>query len=147
MSQQRRKRKAQAQQRSAPPASALRSRRLRTILVASAIVVVFAGIYFFAARRGDTRLDAFAQCLSGKQVKMYGLYWCEHCAQQKEMFGASFQYVNYVECGIKGSRAEEPVCKTAGVKNFPTWEFPDGSRKEGAQALQILSEKTACKLP
>jgi hypothetical protein len=147
MSQQRRKRQAKREQHGASKSDLWRSQRMRTILVALGIVMVFAGVYFFAVRKGDTRLDAFAQCLSDKQVKMYGLYWCEHCEQQKEMFGASFKHVNYIECGIKGSHDEEPICKTAGVKNFPTWEFPDGSRKEGAQSLGILSEKTTCKLP
>jgi hypothetical protein len=147
MSQQRRKRQAKREQHGASRSDRWRSQRMRTILVAIGIVMVFAGIYFFAVRKGDTRLDAFAQCLSDKQVKMYGLYWCEHCEQQKEMFGASFKHVNYIECGIKGSHDEEPICKTAGIKNFPTWEFPDGSRREGPQPLTILSEKTTCKLP
>jgi hypothetical protein len=147
MSQQRRKRQAKREQHDASRSNLLGSQRMRTILIAIGIVVVFAAIYFFAVRKGDTRLDAFAQCLSDKQVKMYGLYWCEHCEQQKEMFRASFKHVNYIECGIKGSHDEEPICKTAGVKNFPTWEFPDGSRKEGPQSLTVLSEKTGCKLP
>ena len=34
---------------------------------------------------------------------MYGLYWCPHCIEQKEMFGDAFHYVPYVECAIKGS--------------------------------------------
>jgi hypothetical protein len=118
-----------------------------TIVITSVIVLAFAGVYYFARLRQATRYDAFAKCLSDNQVKMYGLYWCTHCAEQKEMFGASFQHVTYVECGIKGSREEEPVCKEAGVKNFPTWQFPDGSRKEGAQPLQVLSDKSACTLP
>jgi hypothetical protein len=147
MSQQRRKRQAKREQGESSKTNFVRSERSRTIFIAIAIVVVFVVIYYFAVRKGDTRLDAFAKCLSDKQAKMYGLYWCEHCAQQKEMFGLSFKHVNYIECGIKGSRDEGPVCKTAGVKNFPTWEFPDGSRKEGAQPLAVLSEKTACKLP
>jgi uncharacterized protein YjeT (DUF2065 family) len=147
MSQQRRKRQAKREQSESSKLDLLRSERARTILVAIAIVIVFAGIYYFAVRKGNTRLDAFAQCLSDKQVKMYGLFWCEHCAQQKEMFGPSFKHVDYIECGIKGSHDEEPVCKTARIKNFPTWEFPDGTRKEGAQSLEILSEKTGCKLP
>jgi hypothetical protein len=147
MSEERKKRKAKREERENPQPNILRSERTRTIGIAMGIVIIFAGIYFFAVRKGDTRLDAFAQCLSDKNVKMYGLYWCEHCAQQKEMFGGSFKHVNYIECGIKGSRDEEPACKTAGVKNFPTWEFPDGSRKEGAQALGILSAKSGCQLP
>jgi hypothetical protein len=118
-----------------------------TIAIAAVIVIAFAGVYYLAHRRQATRYDAFAKCLSGKQVKMYGLYWCVHCAEQKEMFGASFQHVTYIECGIKGSKEEEAVCMQAGVKNFPTWQFPDGSRKEGAQPLQVLSDKSACTLP
>ena len=90
--------------------------------------------------------SAFAKCMTSKQVTMYGLYWCDHCAEQKKMFGPAFQYVNYMECGIKGSRAEEPVCIQAGVKNFPTWKLPNGSLVEGVQPLQKLSEMTGCSL-
>ena len=124
-----------------------KSKQMTTIVVASLIVIAFAGVYYFARVRGATRYDAFANCLTEKQVKMYGLYWCTHCAEQKELFGASFKYVTYIECGIKGSKDEEPICKEAGVKNFPTWQFPDGSRKEGTQPLQTLSEQTGCSLP
>ncbi len=77
---------------------------------------------------------------------MYGLYWCEHCADQKEMFGSSFQYIPYVECGIQGSRAEAPACIAAGVKNFPAWKFADGSVIEGTRPLKFLSEKSGCSL-
>jgi len=90
--------------------------------------------------------SAFAKCLTAKQVTMYGLYWCEHCAEQKKMFGSSFHYLNYVECGIEGSRAEQPACVQAGVKNFPTWKLPDGSLVEGTKPLEFLSEKSGCSL-
>jgi hypothetical protein len=119
----------------------------QTIVIAAVIVLAFACVYYFARLRGSTRYDAFAKCLTEKQVKMYGLYWCTHCAEQKELFGASFKQVTYIECGIKGSRDEQPACKDAGVKNFPTWQFPDGSRKEGSQSLQILSQQSGCGLP
>ncbi len=78
---------------------------------------------------------------------MYGAYWCPHCSEQKEMFGASFQYVPYVECGIRGSRDEAATCLRDNVKHFPTWQFGDGERREGALALQVLSQKTGCSLP
>src|SRR5450631_2394529 len=83
-------------------------------------------------------IDAFAQCLAAKQAKMYGAYWCPHCADQKEMFESSFQYVAYVECGVPGSRDEAQVCKDAGIKHFPTWQFADGESREGTQPLQSL---------
>jgi hypothetical protein len=63
------------------------------------------------------------------------------------MFGHAFQYVNYVECGVKGASTETEECKQANVKNFPTWEFFDGSRLEGAQPLAVLSQKNGCSLP
>jgi hypothetical protein len=118
-----------------------------TIAIAAIVVIAVACVYYFARIRGTTRYDAFAKCLTEKQVEMYGLYWCTHCAEQKEMFGASFKYVTYIECGIKGSKDEASICKEAGVKNFPTWQFPDGSKKEGAQPLQVLSAQTECSLP
>lgn len=117
------------------------------IVVVVAILAVCAGFYFLLRHKHDTRMDAFAQCLGTKGAKMYGAYWCPHCTDQKEMFGSSFQYAPYVECGIKGSRAEAQVCIDGGVKHFPTWVFADGARVEGAHSLEFLGQETACPLP
>src|SRR5882672_4838986 len=95
----------------------------RKVITAALIVAAFAAAYLLGIRKRASRLDHFAQCLASKQVKMYGAFWCPHCAEEKETFGPSFQYVPYVECGIEGSRAEQPVCLQAGIKNFPTWQF------------------------
>jgi hypothetical protein len=120
---------------------------VRKVIIAVLIVGAFGGAYRLGRRKRTSRLDAFAQCVAEKQAKMYGLYWCTHCAEQKEMFGSSFQYIPYVECGIRGSRGEEASCQQAGVKHFPTWEFGNGERMEGALPLQLLSAKTGCSLP
>ena len=120
---------------------------LQKIIVLVLILAAFAGAYYLGRRKRASRLDAFAQCLADHHAKMYGLYWCTHCAEQKQMFGSSFQYISYIECGIKGERGEQQVCIDAGVKNLPTWEFADGSRREGTQSLLILSQKTGCSLP
>src|ERR1700704_1177914 len=74
------------------------------------VVLVFGGVYYLATRHRTGRLDTFAQCLSSKGVKMYGAYWCPHCEEQKELFGSSFDHGLYIECGIKGSRAEQKGC-------------------------------------
>src|SRR5690348_17607938 len=116
--------------------------RIRQILVAVLVVLSFVAVYFLAQAKKARNLEAFARCLSARQAKMYGAYWCPHCAEQKEMFGGAFQYVSYVECGVVGSREEAPHCVQAGIKHFPTWQFADGERHEGAQALQALGEKT-----
>ena len=119
----------------------------RKIVTGLLIVAAFAAVIYLGLRKRGHRLDAFAQCLAVKQVKMYGAYWCPHCAEQKEMFESSFPYVPYVECGVPGSREEAPVCKGAGVKHFPTWQFADGERREGTQPLPALATKTGCGLP
>ncbi len=119
----------------------------RKIVTAMLIVAAFALVIYLGLRKRGNRLDAFAKCLAAKQAKMYGAYWCPHCADQKEMFESSFQYVSYVECGVPGSRDEAQVCKDAGIKHFPTWEFFGGERQEGTLALHALSTKTGCSLP
>jgi hypothetical protein len=95
----------------------------------------------------SNRLDVFAKCLTAKKAKMYGLFWCPHCADQKELFGSAFQYVTYVECGIPGGRKETEECKAAGIKHFPTWEFSDKTRKEAVMQIQDLSNQTGCPVP
>jgi hypothetical protein len=117
------------------------------IITAVLIVAAFAAVIYLGLRKRGNRFDAFAKCIASKQAKMYGAYWCPHCADQKEMFGSSFQYVPYVECGVPGSRDEGPLCKDAGIKHFPTWQFADGERQEGTLPLQSLGTKTGCGLP
>jgi hypothetical protein len=119
----------------------------RKIVTALLIVAAFAVVIYLGLRKRGSRLDAFAKCLASRPAKMYGAYWCPHCADQKEMFESSFQYVPYVECGVPGSRDEAQVCKDAGIKHFPTWEFAGGERQEGTLALQALGAKTGCSLP
>ena len=111
------------------------------------IVAVFAGVAYMGLRRRTGKLDAFAKCLAAKNARMYGAYWCPHCQEQKEMFGSSFEYVPYVECGIKGSKAQAPACAAAGVKHYPTWFFQGKDPMEGTLPLQTLAEKSGCSLP
>ncbi len=130
---------------SEPPAA--KSRVWLVVAVAACMVCLVWGAFYLGERRSSHKLDAFAQCLAAKQTKMYGLFWCPHCAEQKKMFGASFEYVPYIECGVHGSHGEEAVCRQAGIRDFPTWQFADGSRVIGTQPLTLLSAKTGCSLP
>jgi hypothetical protein len=111
--------------------------------IAMVLILAYAGFWYYS----NHRYDEFAKCLSTKQVKMYGLYWCPHCADQKAMFGKAFQYVPYVECGIKGSHEMAPACTAAAVKLFPSWQFGTNPPVEGVFPMQELSDKTGCSLP
>jgi hypothetical protein len=118
------------------------------LLLGLALAAFAWGIYYFAYyRNSPRRVDTFAQCLTSKGAKMYGAWWCPHCADEKKLFGNGFQYVNYVECSPPGQRTQNEVCKQAGIKNYPTWQFAEGSRTEGTQPLAALSKKTGCRLP
>jgi len=141
MSEERRKRH---QERTKQPEAKVPSRKM---LIWGGIVVLFVLAYTGGWYYKNHRYDGFAKCLGSHQVKMYGLYWCPHCAEQKEMFGKAFQYVPYVECAIKGASGITPECKAAGVKLFPSWQFGTNPPKEGVFPLQELSDKTGCSLP
>ncbi|HUB01596.1 MAG TPA: hypothetical protein VL983_02880 [Terriglobales bacterium] len=114
-------------------------------------VLIFAalGLAYYLGTRVQHKYDGFARCLSERGVKMYGAYWCPHCQEQKEDFGASFEYVPYVECGVKGNlHAQSQACKDEKVNHYPTWQFPPtGERVERVFTLQELSDRTGCPLP
>jgi hypothetical protein len=111
------------------------------------IVILLAGAYALGWYHRNHKYDAFAQCLTANRAKMYGLYWCPHCAEQKEKFGASFRYINYVEGAVKDSKELAPICQAAGVKLFPSWQFGQDPPKEGILSMDALSDKTGCSLP
>jgi hypothetical protein len=94
-------------------------------------------------------VDGFAQCLTQKQVSMYGHALCPHCAEQKATFGEAFKYVHYVECGVPGQpmTVQNQECKDMQIKRYPTWVFPDGERVEGPQTFEKLGQKAGCKAP
>lgn len=116
----------------------------KKIFLGTVIASVAAGAIFFESRKeiAVSSLDAFTRCLSEKGVIMYGADWCSHCQSEKKKFGASFQYVSYVECPADPKR-----CLDAGVEGYPTWTFPDGKRLTGDRELSELSEASGCILP
>jgi hypothetical protein len=141
MSEARRKKQ---QDRGGGPSTAERNTKLLTY----GIVLVLLAAAFLAGRYyRNHKYDSFAKCLAAKQARMYGLYWCPHCADQKAMFGGAFRYVPYVECAVKDKPGElAPACKDAGTKLFPSWQFGAAPPKEGVLSMQELSDKTGCSL-
>ena len=59
----------------------------KKVLVYGVVVLLFVGAYLAGWYHKNHKYDAFAKCLASKQAKMYGLYWCPHCQEQKEKFG------------------------------------------------------------
>ena len=119
------------------------------IAIYAVLIVAAFGLAYYVYNRSQHKYDGFARCLTARGAKMYGAWWCPHCVEQKEEFGASFEYAPYVECGVKGDpRGQAQVCKDENIKHFPTWQFPPtGERVERVFTLQELSDRTGCALP
>lgn len=80
-----------------------------------------------------------ASHLSETGAKMYGAYWCPHCATQKKSFGGAASQIPYVECDPDGLNTQASVCQMEEIWAYPTWVI-DGDRYVGAQPLFRLAE-------
>lgn len=96
---------------------------------------------------GGGEFDEFAQCVTASGATMYGAYWCPHCQNQKDAFGKSVDFINYVECDPRGNDADPQACQTAGVTGYPTWVFGDKTSRAGEIPLPELALRTGCTLP
>jgi hypothetical protein len=125
------------------------NRNWRRISLYAVLLAAAFGLAYYLGNRTQHKHDAFARCLKNRGVRMYGAYWCPHCQEQKEKFGASFEYAPYTECGIQGNlHGVAQVCKDEGIKHYPTWQFPPtGERVERIFSLEELSDRTGCPLP
>ncbi|MEW6201726.1 MAG: SEC-C metal-binding domain-containing protein [bacterium] len=123
-----------------------RTAKNRLLLIAVLIPLLGAGAFGLSEYLKPGQYDDFARCLAEKNVKMYGASWCSHCLEQKQMFGKSSRLMPYVECGSFGGNETTAECKKAGVKKFPTWTFPDGSRYEGKMTMGELAARSGCEL-
>ncbi|PYX71462.1 MAG: hypothetical protein DMG78_15265 [Acidobacteria bacterium] len=124
------------------------SSKTKKVILYIAITALFSGAYLAGRYYKNHKYDSFARCLATRNARMYGLYWCPHCADQKREFGSSFRYVPYIECASENDPHElTPACKAVGVKLFPSWQFGADPPKEGVLTLQELSQKTGCNLP
>ena len=124
------------------------SSKTKKVILYVVVAALFVGAYLAGRYYKNHKYDSFARCLATRNARMYGLYWCPHCADQKHEFGSSFHYVPYIECASENDPHElTPACKAAGVKLFPSWQFGADPPKEGVLTLQELSQKTGCSLP
>lgn len=119
---------------------------LKTVGGGAALVLAlhlhYAGILGRPAAAEDPTVRALAEHLARSGARFYGAWWCPHCTEQKEIFGASARRLPYVECspaGRRGPQAKE--CETAGIRSYPTWII-GGQRFEGVLSLKELSDRS-----
>lgn len=78
-----------------------------------------------------------ADHLSETGAKMYGAYWCPHCATQKSYFGGAADRIPYVECDPEGIDSQAALCAEMGITAYPTWVI-EGNSYLGSQPLAKL---------
>ena len=106
-----------------------------TLIILLAILIIISSC---KNTDSNSEKDILAKCLTEKEAKFYGASWCGHCKSQKELFGDSMQYIDYVECTEK-----QQTCTAAGIRAYPTWIINDKVH-EGVQSLDKLKELTGC---
>ncbi len=111
---------------------------LGLIVAVGVIYLVFGPVF------SSGNYDTFAQCLTDAGAKMYGAYWCPHCQDQKDLFGSSWNNINYIECSLPNRAGQTIECINDKITSYPTWEFANGDRIEGVLSFEELGELTGC---
>jgi thiol-disulfide isomerase/thioredoxin len=98
--------------------------------------------------QGEFLRPGLAQCLAKKGFVFYGASWCPYCASQKAAFGDDAENLPYVECSADGLRrsGQRAVCDKKGIRGYPTWVYPDGSR-HSSQTIGELVRASGCPDP
>lgn len=110
------------------------------VIAVLALHLYYAGYWGRAPREEDPWVRGLAEHLTKTNAKFYGAYWCPHCVEQKELFGASVKRIPYVECSPSGPSAPQATeCKEKGIKGYPTWII-NGARYSGTVGLDALAQ-------
>jgi hypothetical protein len=116
----------------------------QSAVTAGVIIIVLIVSYILLSSAPKGHYPNFATCLTESGAKMYGAFWCTHCADQKALFGDSWDLVTYVECSTPDGKSKTQECKDAGIDSYPTWGFGDGTKYVGPLLLEELSNRTGC---
>ncbi|WP_035986573.1 vitamin K epoxide reductase family protein [Leptolyngbya sp. KIOST-1] len=84
---------------------------------------------------------ALANHLNDIGATFYGAWWCPHCHDQKQLFGAEAATIfTYVECAEDGQNPQTALCRSKPeITGFPSWEI-NGEFYAGTQSLTRLAE-------
>jgi len=114
------------------------------IIIVALVAVIIGSMIWYSSTPGQ--YDALAKCAAEKGVKFFGAFWCPHCQEQKTAFGNSARYLPYEECSTPDGSGQLQACTDEKIESYPTWQFPDGSRKSQVLTPEELSGLTGCPL-
>jgi uncharacterized membrane protein len=86
-----------------------------------------------------------AKHLNQTGAKFYGSFLCDHCHNQKQLFGKeAVSSVPYIECTKPDKRTQTDICKEQKIQGYPHWKIGDKSFT-GVQPLVKLAELSGYK--
>ena len=89
----------------------------------------------------DPMSRALAVHLAKSGAVMYGAHWCDHCRQQKQLFGEASKRLPYVECSTGGQGTPQTAeCSSRGIKTYPTWVI------NGQRYAEVLTQTRLAQL-
>ena len=91
-------------------------------------------------------LVAFAKALDQAGVKYFGAPWCPHCTSQKLLFEDGGRFLPFINVS-NPDRTINDIGTANNISALPTWEFPDGTRLEGEQSLETISQRAGVPIP
>ena len=88
---------------------------------------------------------ALAEHLTATGAVMYSAYWCPHCHEQKEDFGAeAANKLTVIECAADGQNSQRALCESKNIEGYPTWEI-NGKLDSGVKPLKTLARLSGFK--
>ena len=91
-------------------------------------------------------LVAFAKALTDSGTRFYGAAWCPFCTQQKQLFEDGYKFLPFIEV-TNPDRTPNQIAIDEGITEYPTWEFPNGTRLTGVQTLETLAQRAGVTIP
>ncbi|MFA4996324.1 MAG: hypothetical protein WC536_04260 [Patescibacteria group bacterium] len=88
--------------------------------------------------QGEDYTERLARFLNEKGMVLYGSYQSKGSLDQKELFKASSQYLDYVECDASGLNANPDECLALEISIYPTWIY-EGKQYAGERTLAELA--------
>ncbi len=95
--------------------------------------------------KSNTSKVSLARHLKSSGAIMYSAYWCPHCHDQKEMFGAeAASELMIIECATDGEDSKYELCQAKGIDGYPSWEI-NGIIESGVRPLEELANASRYK--
>ena len=83
---------------------------------------------------------SLAKHLRKSGAKLYTVFWCPHCHNQKHRFGKdAASQLDVIECDGRGVNPQAQLCAAKKIRGYPTWEI-NGKRYAGDRSLASLAE-------